>query len=299
MPSMLERIGRWNLRRQGARDLYLDVEGVRLHAYELEGEGSEPLVLLHGIGSTAVTFGPLLKRLRPYFGRIILPEAPAHGYSQPPEEALDAEGFFSYVCAVLDATLDVPFSLYGNSLGGAAAIRYAMERPGRVSRLMLLAPAGARMDAASLEALTRTFELSSVAEARAFVRRLFHRPRWWTRFAARDLRRRLHHPMVRGFLATARVEDQLDGARLAALSMPILFMWGGAERVLPGEHLSWYKAHLPLGTHLVEPPHFGHSAYIEYPDDVARELLTFAGLGPLGDGATGPVDPEGAPAGGA
>ncbi|MCA9514043.1 MAG: alpha/beta hydrolase [Myxococcales bacterium] len=276
LSSLLDRVGRWNLRRLGARGRMVDGPGgAALHLYELPGGGDVPLVLLHGVGSSASTFGPLVKRLLPSFGPIVLPEAPAHGKSAAPAGGLDAETLFTSVAAALDGLDAAPFVLYGNSLGGGAALRYAIERPERVRALVLLSPAGARTDQDELDALVATFRLETTGEARAFMRRLFHKKRWWQRLAARDLRRRLAHPPVRDMLAQAEVGDQLDPRDVEGLPMPVLFMWGEAERVLPASHLAWFRAHLPPQARVVEPPHFGHSAYIEYPADVAREIIAF------------------------
>ncbi|PKN55075.1 MAG: hypothetical protein CVU56_23250 [Deltaproteobacteria bacterium HGW-Deltaproteobacteria-14] len=276
MPTLLDRVGRLNLKRLGARTAIVEAGGERMHVYRLSGAGERPLVLLHGVGSSAAPFAPLVARLRPHFGAIFMPEAPGHGFSPPPAAPLDTERFFGCVRACLDAEVPAPFALYGNSLGGGVALRYAIARPERVSTLAVLSPAGARVDAEALAALVAGFELPTRKDARAFVRRLFHRPPWYARFAAGTLRRRLGEPAVRALLAAARVEDQLDPTALVALPMPVLFMWGGAERVLPPEHLAWFRAHLPPHARVVSPPHFGHSAYLEYPDEVAAEVVAFA-----------------------
>lgn len=276
MATLLDRVGRLNLKRLGARTALVDVGDAKMHVYRLRGEGERPLVLLHGVGSSAGTFAPLVKRLRGSFGDILMPEAPGHGFSPPPDVTLDADGMLACVASCLDAEIEAPFVLYGNSLGGGMALRYAIARPERVAALAVLSPAGARVDADALAALVRDFELPTRKDARAFVRRLFHRPPWYARFAAGPLRRRLHEPSVRALLAAARVEDQLDPAAVSALPMPILFMWGGAERVLPPEHLTWFRAHLPDAARVIAPPHFGHSAYIEYPGEVAAEVVALA-----------------------
>lgn len=275
LSSLLDRVGRWNLRRLGAHGRMVEAAGGAVHLYELAGGGEVPLVLLHGVGSSASTFGPLVKRLLPHFGPIVLPEAPAHGKSPAPEGPLDTGALFNTVAAALDALPAAPFVLYGNSLGGGTALRYAIERPERVRRLVLLSPAGARSAKEELDALIATFDLDTAKKARAFMRRLFHQRHWWQRLAARDLRRRLAHPPVRSLLAQAGVEDQLDPRDVAALPMPVLFMWGEAERVLPPSHLAWFREHLPAGARVLEPAHFGHSAYVEYPADVAQEIIAF------------------------
>ncbi|TNF27581.1 MAG: alpha/beta fold hydrolase, partial [Deltaproteobacteria bacterium] len=176
MPTLLDRVGRLNLKRIGARTEIVDAGPAKMHVYRLRGDGERPLVLLHGVGSSAATFPPLVARLRPHFGDILMPEAPGHGFSPAPEAPLDTEAFLDCVTACLDTEIEAPFVLYGNSLGGGMALRYAIARPERVAALAVLSPAGARVDAEALAALVRDFELPTSKDARAFVRRLFHRP---------------------------------------------------------------------------------------------------------------------------
>lgn len=279
-PSLLDRLGRWTLRRLGAESTFFDADGTRLHAYHLPRHPSAPsdappLVLMHGVGSSASTFARLLRRLRPHFGDVYLPEAPAHGQSDVPPSPMTPESLFLLVRRWLDTVPPAPFVLYGNSLGGAASFRYAIDRPERVRALVLLSPAGAGTPADELEALIETFALPTKAAARKFMGRLFQRPRWYHNFAATELRRRLHEPPLREFFAGVGSGSTLDPSAVGELPMPVLLMWGGAETLLPESNRAWFRAHLPAHATLSEPAHFAHSAYIEHPGDVAREILGF------------------------
>jgi len=278
--SLLDRLGRWSLRRLGAKSLWHEARGTRLHAYHLPPHAdapsdAPPLVLLHGVGSSASTFGRLLKRLRPHVGDVYLPEAPAHGLSSEPEPPMTPDALFTLVRAWLDEVPRAPFLLYGNSLGGGASLRYAIERPERVRALLLLSPAGAHTPPDDLAALVSSFDFRSHADARRFMTRLFKKPRWYHGLAAGELKRRLGAPPLRQFFAEVGTGDTLDPAEVAGLPMPVLFMWGGSERLLPDAHRTWFKAHLPPHAVVLEPPHFAHSAYIEHPGDVAHEVLDF------------------------
>lgn len=286
--SLLERVGRWNLKRLGARSRTDRIQptpdgpSATLHAFSFEPHprapaDAPPLVLMHGVGSSATTFSRLLRRLRPHFGPILVPEAPAHGASEVPSTTLTPDALFSFVARWLDEVPPAPFVLYGNSLGGGAALRYAALRPERVSALMLLSPAGAHGSDDELEALVSSFSLESAADVRAFMARLFHRPRWYHRLAGGELRKRFESRPLREFFARAGRDDLLDPALVRSLPMPVLLLWGQAERLLPDSHRLWFKTHLPPHAALVEPPHFAHSAYIEHPDDVARLALEFLG----------------------
>ena len=285
--SLLERLGRWNLRRLGARSRVDRVHPAAgapaaLHAYVFDAHpqappDAPPLVLMHGVGSSATTFARLLRRLRPHFGPILVPEAPAHGGSEIPSGPFTPDALFDVISAWLDTVPPAPFVLYGNSLGGGAALRYAALRPERVRALLLLSPAGAHGAEHELEELVATFDLKSTADADRFMRRLFHRPRWYHRLAGGELRRRFASPPLREFFARAGRDDLLDATAVRGLPMPVLLLWGKAERLLPESHRRWFAEHLPPHADLVEPADFGHSAYVEYPEEVAALVLRFLG----------------------
>ncbi|HRE87545.1 MAG TPA: alpha/beta hydrolase [Myxococcota bacterium] len=276
--SLLERLGRWNLKRLGATSSWFEVGETALHVYRFPrhpeaAAAAPPLILMHGVGSSAATFAKLVQHLRPHLGPIALPEAPAHGESQVPPE-LSPDALFASLAALFDAE-PAPFILYGNSLGGGAALRYAIERPDKVLALILLSPAGANAAEQELAELVATFRFVKKGDAGRFVKRLFHRPRWYHALAGNELARRFASPPLREFFAKVGADDLLDGREVAALTMPILFMWGGAEKLLPAAHLAWFKRHLPHHAVVVEPPHFGHSAYVEHSAEVARLMLDF------------------------
>ncbi|MFO0749984.1 MAG: alpha/beta hydrolase [Myxococcota bacterium] len=278
--SFIENLGRWSLRRLGATSVWHESGGTRLHAFLVPRHAraprdAPPLVLLHGVGSSASTFGRLLRRLRPHFGDIYLPEAPAHGHSSVPPPPMTPNTLFELVRGWLDEVPPAPFVLYGNSLGGAASLRYAIERPERVRALCLLSPAGAGTPPEELSELVASFDLESPGAARRFMGRLFRRPRWYHHLAAGELRRRFAQPPLQQFFAEVGTSDTLDPAAVARLPMPVLLMWGGSERLLPESNRAWFRQHLPPGATLSEPEHFAHSAYIEHPTDVAQEILAF------------------------
>ncbi len=280
--SLLERLGRWNLRRLGATSTRTPIADLVLHAYTFAPDPkatttSPPLVLMHGVGSSATTFSKLIRRLRSHVGPIALPEAPGHGYSTIPDVPLSPDALFERIAAWLDEVPEAPFVLYGNSLGGGAALRYAILRPDRVAALILLSPAGANAASDELSALVKTFEFSDKGDARRFVRRLFNKPRWYFGLASGELARRFASPPLREFFARVGIDDLLDGERVRSLAMPILFMWGGAEKLLPAAHLDWFKHHLPAHAEVVEPPHFAHSAYVEHAGEVADLIVGFLG----------------------
>ncbi|MER7556804.1 alpha/beta fold hydrolase [Nocardioides sp. NPDC126508] len=108
--------------------------------------GSGPsVVLLHGggAGATGVSnYARNIDALARGF-RVIVPDMPGYGRST---KEIDHEDPFGDLAAAVRGLLDEMdvdrAHLVGNSYGGAAALRLAMDRPDRVDRLILMGPGG-------------------------------------------------------------------------------------------------------------------------------------------------------------
>ncbi|MBL8923621.1 MAG: alpha/beta hydrolase [Myxococcaceae bacterium] len=277
MPGFAEHFARSSLTRlRGYSTRYVKTSQGRVHVLEARARGPlPPLVLLHGLSSAGVHFLPMLGLLERAFSRVVLPDLPGHGFSDTPS-TLDAtslrEGLFE---ALDDVTRGGPVLLFGNSLGGYAAIRYALERPERVKALLLASPGGGEMTDDELLALRTTFRLESHGDALAFIDRLLASRSRIRHLYAWGLRRQLRRPEVEAILAAATREQLLKPEELAALSHPILFVWGKAERLLPARHLDFFRSHLPPHAHVVEPTGWGHSPFLDDGAGLARQLIDF------------------------
>jgi pimeloyl-ACP methyl ester carboxylesterase len=112
--------------------------GRRVHLLE-RGEGP-PLVMLHGTTASAGFFLPLLDELDGV--RALAPDRPGHGLSDPIDLPRDRfrDAVVGWLDRLLDTLgLDAP-ALLGHSGGGIWALWYALARPDRVERLVLIAP---------------------------------------------------------------------------------------------------------------------------------------------------------------
>jgi pimeloyl-ACP methyl ester carboxylesterase len=248
----------------------------RMHLLEAEGHGRlPPLVLLHGLSSTGVHYLPLVGHLRPHVRRLVLPDLPGHGFSEPPLGGVRHETFAAGIREALDAVLDEPAVIFGNSLGAIAAIRYARVRPERVRGLFLCSPGGAPMAAEEMRRFLDTFRVDSHASAVAFVDRVFGRRSTFRHVLAWGVRKRMRHPTVRGLLEHASPEGLLSRDDLASLSMPVWLSWGRRDGVLPREHLDFFRENLPAHAVVREPDNHGHSPYLEDARGVGRAIVDF------------------------
>jgi pimeloyl-ACP methyl ester carboxylesterase len=110
--------------------------GGRVHVLE-KGSG-RPVVILHGTGDPAGFLLPLLEALHGV--RVIAPDRPGIGLSDPVELPTHRyrEAAVSWLDGLLDA-LDLDTATFvGHSGGGVWALWYALARPERVTRLMLM-----------------------------------------------------------------------------------------------------------------------------------------------------------------
>lgn len=121
-----------------SRDVKVGAAGRRVHVLET-GDGP-PLVLMHGSGVAAWFFLPLLSRLDGFHA--IAPDRPTQGLSDPID--LPRDRFHETAVTWLDDLLDEleldSCALLGHSAGGWLALRYALARPRRIKRLVLIGP---------------------------------------------------------------------------------------------------------------------------------------------------------------
>ena len=94
-----------------------------------------PLVLLHGIGASGEDWESQIPEFAPLC-RTIVPDLRGFGRSAK-GDVYSVEAFAADVWAVLDRLEVKTFNLIGHSMGGAVALRMAIDRPACIRRLVL------------------------------------------------------------------------------------------------------------------------------------------------------------------
>jgi len=111
--------------------------GVR---YFVGGDGP-PLVLVHGLGGWAGNWRAVAARL-PGGRRLIVPDLPGHGGSEPRRGARSLDPFADAVLEILAAERALPAPWVGHSLGALLGVRAAVRTPDAVRALVLAAAPG-------------------------------------------------------------------------------------------------------------------------------------------------------------
>ena len=225
--------------------------GVRqIHLCEF-GAGA-PVLMLHGGGpgaSGVSNYARNVEALAAAGFRVLVPDMPGYGKSSKDIDAGDPFGDLATAMLGLLEALDIPRAhLVGNSLGGATALRMALEQPERVGRLVLMGPGGVGISSAQpTDGLKRLLtyyagEGPTLEKLRAFIcGDLVYDA---SRISEEVLRERFEssiqpevmaNPPLRppkDLEAFKRMDFLLD-ARLPKLANPTLVVWGTEDRVNP------------------------------------------------------------------
>ena len=113
--------------------------GVPVHYIDFGGSGA-PMVLVHGLGGSAINWlgvGPSLARRY----RVVALDLAGFGETPPVSGSTGLAGQRDLLDRFLASVVAGPAIVVGNSMGGLLAMMEAAAEPGRVSHLILAAPA--------------------------------------------------------------------------------------------------------------------------------------------------------------
>lgn len=275
--TVLETLGEARLRLEGVRSAQVQAGPHRLRY--LEAGSGPPLLLVHGLGSSAMQdWGRLVAPLGRQF-HVYAPDLPGFGESERP---LDADYSIPMqvdaVRAFMDAMGLERARVAGISMGGWIVSRLASESPERVERLVVVDGAGMRLDGPEVpaEALLPRDE-EGVRRLIATVR---HNPPATPSFVLRDiLARKLREEwIIRRALESMRDGDDWLNGTLARADMPVLVVWGRQDVLIPLDYGTALQAEFP-NADLEVLDGCGHVPIADCPEEFDRVLLEFLTAG--------------------
>jgi len=117
-------------------------DGSRIHYKDEGNKVGKVLVLVHGFADSLFTFDYMIPELENEF-RLVRMDFPAFGLTgKVPSNNYGPEAFVKVIHEVTNNLGIQKFSIIGNSLGGSAAWRYALNYPEQLEGLILIAAAG-------------------------------------------------------------------------------------------------------------------------------------------------------------
>lgn len=276
----------------------VEVGGVPLRVRISGPADGVPVLLIHGIARGLEDWTEaqdLLAR-----GHLVInTDLPGFGFSRKGRERPSLPAFARAMAQLLDAVgVTAPAHVMGNSLGGGVAMTLAVDHPGRVASLTLVNSVGFGSDAnislapmayavlAGLPGLEATFRPRARKAGIQSIEDLFFDPSFATPERLREAGRLARQRDFRStFLATgASLGAPLVGvrpgwrrdllARVADSRIPVLVVWGDADKILPVTHYLAARAALPHAQgHLFTDT--GHMPQIERAAEFAELAASF------------------------
>lgn len=251
----------------------------------------DPVILVHGLGATKVSFLTTAAALAPGWRTLSL-DLPGFGDSVKPLLAPYHPPFFARaVVDFMDAMGIDRAHVVGNSMGGRVALELGLRHPDRVRDLVLVAPSLAWRRERPFAPFVRLFrpELGLVqATPRWVFDGLVHRiipaaADNWVRAGVDEFLRSWLTARGRvAFYASARniYLEEPHGAkgfwtRLAGLKARCLFIWGRLDRLVPIGFARHVADTLPSAEHLELD--CGHVPQLERPAETHAAMMRFFG----------------------
>ncbi|MCU1750111.1 alpha/beta fold hydrolase [Pseudomonas sp. 6D_7.1_Bac1] len=259
--------------------------GLQLH-YQDTGAG-EPVVFIHGSGPGASGHSNF-KQNYPVFAaagyRSIVPDLPGYGASDKPDSLYTLDFFVEALSGLLDA-LDIPrCALVGNSLGGAIALKLALDQPQRVSRLVLMAPGGLMekeqyyLQMEGIQKMGAAFakgELNDAAGMRRLLSLQLFDP---SLISDETVNERVAVVQQQPICVLSTMQVPNMSARLGELQCPILGFWGMNDKFCPVSGAQTMMEHCRQ-IRFVLFSECGHWVMVEHREVFNRQCLDFLAEG--------------------
>jgi pimeloyl-ACP methyl ester carboxylesterase len=240
----------------------------QLHLETSGPEAGEPVLLLHGWGSSAQLMRPVVEALADRY-RVYNLDLPGHGLSPPPPEPWGVPEHAALVARFIEETVGRPVTIAGHSNGGRIALYLASdpEQARLVRRLVLISPSGItprrgwryyarKYTARTLKAPFELLPGRLRQEGLDWLRHTFV----WQLLGSSDYRQ-LTGVMRETFVKT--VNCHLDD-RVARIRVPVLLFWGDRDEAVSRHQMSVLERAI-ADAGLVVLPGAGHYGYLDDP----------------------------------
>ncbi len=235
--------------------------GFTVHLRDEGPRDAPALLLLHGSNASLHTWEPWVERLSGDY-RIITLDLQGHGLTGPTPTGCYTGTCMAETVEAVRAHLGLErMAIGGNSMGGGVAIRYALAHPERVTALILVDSAGARIDSGRRPPIGFRTSVKTAATPEKV-------DRYWELLRYPGNRR----ATIERFSAP---REPLTPDGLKPLDeIPTLILWGREDQLFPPSAAEWFKQAIPSAD-LVILDGVGHIPQEEAPDESAGAVKAF------------------------
>lgn len=232
-------------------------------------KGCQCILLLHGLGDFALTWEKIMSMDKSKFSKSLHFYAPELTISKDHKlkniedyniqrEAERVSHYFFPRCE--------SWVVAGNSLGGWMSIFMSLKND-KIKGLLLLGPAGLKKDYSHI---TGYFLNPDIAGAKSFYHKLYYKTKDVPDFIFQRIVERAKNQTVVEQLKAITENDYLE-KYLGKLKVPVFYVWGEADGVIPPAWGSEFQALTP-GSELEVLKECGHVPQKECPDKVEEKL---------------------------
>jgi 4,5:9,10-diseco-3-hydroxy-5,9,17-trioxoandrosta-1(10),2-diene-4-oate hydrolase len=248
----------------------------------IEAGAGPAVVFIHGSGPGANAYSNFSLNYTTIAAagyRVVLPDLIGFGYSSKPVGIDYTLDLFVTTCVELLDALDIKECvLVGNSLGGAVALKIAMNQPKRVRKLVLMAPGGieSREDYFKMPGIQKMVS-GFVGEGfdRAGLRRLLELLTFDPKFVTDELveqRLNILQTQPKDVLGRMKIPDL--SSELVRVRCPVLGFWGIEDQFCPASGYEKILRSVPRSRFIMYS-RCGHWAMIERSEDFNHNVLDF------------------------
>jgi len=261
---------------------YVDAMGIRTGYYEAGEPNNRPVLLLHGMSTSADSFRETMAELSGSHW-LIAPDIPGFGHSQTAQPY--SISFLVEWLASFKLALRLPsIALVGHSFGGILASAFAAWYPEDATQLLLLAPAlfSSSGYPTLLKKIGSSLGLlslgSRISQSKVMVKRQIRVPFYDPETQDDSVweRRLADYEMARQSADVLKAAAFFDARpHLPSISQPTCIVWGLNDPVVPHSHAERIGSLLP-NSEIHKLDECGHLPMLERPAEfleVARRFL--------------------------
>lgn len=270
----------------GLQHRYISVNGVRTH-YLVAGDGPS-VILLHGVGSSVVAWRENIQPLARRF-RVYAVDLPGHGDSEKPRMDYSLAVASRFMIGLQDALGLQHAHLVGQSLGGLIVLRFALDHPERVGRVVTVGTAGLGRDVAwiirwiSVPVVGEVIVHPTASKMKHLLKRVMHGNgsrdqdllnEVYRARVSPGAERALVHMVRWGVTPFGLRRRALVLPELPRLKPPLLLIWGANDSISPVHHGYHARTALPTAR-LAVFEDCGHWVQMERADEFNQLVEAF------------------------
>jgi 2-hydroxymuconate-semialdehyde hydrolase len=254
-------------------------------AYVRQGKG-DPVLLIHGMPTSAYLWRDVIPPLAQDFTVFALDLLGYGDSDKSPRADLSLPAQARYVGEFMMKVGLTHATVAGHDIGGGVAQLLALDRPGRVKRLILLdtvaydfwpVPEIDRLKDPAWDQIIQTLDLRNGLR-KAFLRGTFHQDRVTDALVSEYVRPFDGSEGRQAYLRCARALNNRDllirAAEIERLTLPILILWGEADAYLDPQIGQQLADRLPAAR-LVVVREAGHFLPEDQPQEISRLMRAF------------------------